>query len=111
MVMPYGHHSVSAELLQRLGIVVVLRQHVHGEACGHVEQGLHRYERVLELGERLRLDHPLDGLDASHASSEIFGLLEVVEGDRGVVVGVSILELEMSCGDGSHDFLQEETTS
>ena len=109
--MPNGHHSVLAELLQRRGIVVVPRQHVHWKIRGNVDEGLHRYERVAELGERLGLHDSLNGLDALHAPAEVLGLLEVVEGDRGVVVWVSVLELEMAGGERPYDLFQDETAS
>jgi len=95
VVVPNGHHSVSAELLEREGGIGVFGEQVNGGICGHVQKHGDWQVGVSEGTECLRFDYLLHRAKTLHASLQVLGILEVVEGHRRVLVWIAASELQM----------------
>ena len=59
--------------------------------------------------ERLRVHHGYDRFHALDALSEVLFVVEVVECDRGIVVGVRVLQLQMARRSWAVYFLEDYT--
>lgn len=108
VVMPNGQHHVLAVLIEVGGVVGDLsRSLVHDEVRRNVNEVIDGEIRRPVLGECFGLDGSLDGLQALHADRHILRLGEVVEGDGGILVGVAVLELEVSARQRPSDLLHD----
>lgn len=95
VVVPNGHHRVSAELLEREGGVGVFGKQVNGAICSHVQKHREWHVGISERSECLGFDYLLHRAKALHASLQVYGILEVVEGHRRVLVWIAGSELQM----------------
>lgn len=97
VVMPNGQHRVLAVLIEVGGVVGALsRSLVRDEVRRNVNKVIHGEIRIPVLGKCFGLEGSLDGLQALHTDLHILRRGEVVEGDGGILVGVAVLELEVS---------------
>jgi hypothetical protein len=92
MVMPDGDHCVSAKLLHGCAVICVLGYQVYVCCYTHVEHHFHWISTTIEgkISEMVCLQYSLYGLDPIDTPTEILWVLEVVEGNRGVAIDVSI---------------------
>lgn len=108
MVVPDGHHGVLAVLLHGGGVIRMLGDEVDREVDGHVHQLSNREVWVSELLKGFGLYYSGYGVQSIDTPFQILGLLEVVESHYWVAVGVSVSQLEASCGERAEDLLQDE---
>lgn len=109
VVVPNGDHCVPAELLDRRGVVGVLRHQVQIRLHAHVQQHLHRVlVHAAQLGYVLRPHDLLDRPYAVHAPLQVVRVAEVVEGDGGAAVHVGVEEAQFTGGERAVDLFQYE---
>ena len=109
--MPYRHHCVYAKLLQREGSGDVFRPQVGGKTRHPVDESLDRNPLVAVLWEGLGVHHVDDGLHALDTLVQVLLLFEVVEGHRGIVVGVRVLQLQMAPRSRAVDLFEDDSAS
>jgi len=108
VVVPNGHHSVSAELFEREGGIGVFGQQVNGGTRGHVEKHGEWHVGVSEGSECLGFNYLLHRAKPLHAPLQVSGVLEVVEGHWRVLVWIAASELQMPAWNRTHYLLQDE---